>query len=44
MTYMSIQSMKTMYYLPEIDRKLIGYAVSWIVAIVSSTVGVVAYA
>lgn len=44
MEYMSIQSMKTMRYLPELDRKLVGYAVSWIVAIAMSAFGVVAYA
>ena len=43
MEYMSIQSMKTMHYLPELDRKLVGYAVSWIAAIAMSTFGVVAY-
>jgi len=44
MQYMSMQSMKTMHYVPRLDRKLVGYAVSWIVAIAMSTIGVVAYA
>ena len=43
MEYMSIQSMKTMHYLPELDRKLVGYALSWFVAIAMSTFGVVAW-
>ena len=44
MPYMSIQSMKTMHYVPQLDRKLIRYAVSWIAAIATSMIGVVAYA
>jgi hypothetical protein len=36
--------MMTMHYVPQLDTKLVGYAVSWIVAIVMSTIGVVAYA
>jgi hypothetical protein len=42
MQYMSINSMQTMHYVPEIDVKLVGYAVSWILAIAMSTFGVVA--
>ena len=44
MQYPAIQSMKTMHYVPRLDRKQIGYAVSWVLAIAMSTVGVVAYA
>jgi len=44
MQYLSIQSMKTMHYVPQLDRKLIRYGVSWIVAIATSMIGVVAYA
>ena len=40
----SIHSLKTMHYLPELDRKQLGYAVSWFVAIAMSTFGVVVYA
>ncbi len=42
--YMSTHSMMTMHYIPEFDRKLIGYGVSWLLAIATSTIGVVAYA
>ena len=44
MPYMSIQSMKTMHHVPQLDRKLVRYGVSRIVAIATSTIGVVAYA
>jgi hypothetical protein len=44
MPYMSIQSMKTMHHVPQLDRKLVRYGVSLIVAIATSTIGVVAYA
>lgn len=44
MPYMTIQSMMTMHYVPQIDRKLVRYGVSWIVAIAMSMVAVVAYA
>ena len=44
MPYMSIQSMKTMHYVPQLDRKLVSHGVSWIVAIATSVIGVVAYA
>jgi len=44
MPYMSIQSMNTMQYVPKLDRKLARYAVSWIAAIATSLVGVVAFA
>jgi len=44
MQNLTIQSMKTMHYLPQIDRKMLRYAVSWILAIATSMIGVVAYA
>lgn len=44
MQLMAMQSMKTMHHVPELDKKLVGYAVSWIVAIAMSTFGVVVYA
>jgi len=36
--------MMTMQYVPKLDRKLIRYGVSWIVAIATSMIGVVVYA
>lgn len=44
MPYMTVQSMMTMHYVPQLDRKLVRYGVSWIVAIATSMIGVVAYA
>jgi len=44
MEHLSIQSMKTMQYLPQLDRKVIRRSVAWIVAIATSTIAVVAYA
>ena len=44
MPYMTIHSMVTMHYLPQLDRKLVRYCASWIVAIATSMIGVVAYA
>ena len=44
MPYLTMQSMMTMHYVPKLDRKLIRYGVSWIVAIATSMIGVVAYA
>ena len=44
MPYLTIQSMMTMHYVPQLDRKLVRYGVSWIVAIATSMIGVVAYA
>ena len=41
---LTIQSMKTMHYVPRIDRKMLRYGVSWILAITTSMIGVVAYA
>ena len=41
---MTIHSMMTMQYVPQIDWKLIRYGVSWIAAIAASMIGVVAYA
>lgn len=44
MEYLSIQSMQTMQYLPQINRKFLRYGVSWIIAIASSTIAVAVYA
>lgn len=44
MPYMSIQSMKTMHHVPQLDRKPLRYGASWIVLIATSMIGVVAYA
>ena len=44
MQYMSIQSMKTMHYVPKLDRKLLRYGASWMVAIAAAMIGVVVYA
>ena len=44
MQIMSIQSMQTMQYLPRIDRKMLRYAVSWIVVVAASMIGIVVYA
>lgn len=43
MPYLTIQGMKTMHCLPQLDRKLLRYAISWIVAIATSTFGIAAY-
>lgn len=44
MQYLSMQSMMTMHYVPQLDRKLIRYGVAWILAIATSVIGVAAYA
>jgi len=44
MEFTTIQHMQTMQYLPQIDKKLLRRGVSWIVAIATSTLAVVAYA
>ena len=44
MEFMTIHNMQTMQYLPKIDKKLLRRGISWIVAIVTSTLAVVAYA
>jgi hypothetical protein len=44
MQLMTLESMKSMHYIPELDKKIVGYAVSWVVAIAMSTFGVVVYA
>lgn len=44
MQFYSMQSLKTMHYLPKFDRKKVGLAVSWMLAIAASTIGMVAYA
>ena len=44
MQYLSMQSMKTMHYVPELDGKLLRYGVSSIAAIAVSLTCVVAYA
>ena len=40
----TIQSLKTMQYLPQFDRKIVRYGVSSIVAIATSVIGVAAFA
>lgn len=40
----TVQSMITMHYVPQLDRKMIRYGVSWLLAIATSVVGVAAYA
>jgi len=44
MPHLTIQSMKTMQYAPQLDGKLIRYALSWAAAIATSTAAVVAFA
>ncbi len=44
MQTLSIHSMMTMHYLLQLDSKMIRYGVSWILAITTSMIGVVAYA
>lgn len=44
MQNLTIQSMMTMQYVPQLDRKMIRYGVSWLLAIATSVVGVAAYA
>jgi len=44
MQHLTIQSMMTMHYVPQLNRKFLRYAVSWIVAIATSMIGVAAYA
>jgi hypothetical protein len=44
MQYLTTHSMVTMHYVPQLDRKLLRYGVSWIVAISASIIGVAAYA
>ena len=44
MQYLSMQSMKTMHDVPQLDRKLLRYGVSWIAAIAVSLTCVAAYA
>ncbi|MGB5257036.1 MAG: hypothetical protein WBN44_07250 [Woeseiaceae bacterium] len=44
MQNLSMQSMITMHYVPQLDRKMIRYGVSWILAIATSVMGVAAYA
>ncbi|MGB5246150.1 MAG: hypothetical protein WBN34_06350 [Woeseia sp.] len=44
MNYFSTQSMMTMHYVPQLDRKMLRYAVSCVLAIATSTVGVAVYA
>lgn len=44
MQHLSMHSMMTMHYVPQLDRKMIGYGVSWILAIATSMVGVAVYA
>lgn len=44
MQHMTTQSMKTMQYVPKLDQKLLRYALSFMAAIATSTVAVVALA
>lgn len=44
MNYMSMHSLMTMHYLPKFDRRVVRYGVSWLLAIATSTIGVVVYA
>lgn len=44
MPYMTMQSMMTMQYVPQLDWKIIGYGVSWVVTVATSMIGVVAFA
>ncbi len=44
MPHLTIQSMMTMHDVPQLDGKLIRYALSWIAAIATSLVGVAVYA
>ena len=43
MQYLTTQGMATMQYVPELDYKLIGYGVLWMLAIVASVIGVIAF-
>lgn len=40
MNYMSTHSLKTMHYIPKLGRKQVGYGLSWMLAIATSTIGV----
>ena len=40
----TIQSMKTMQHVPQFDGKTVRHGASWIVAIATSVIGVVAFA
>jgi len=44
MPYMTMHSMQTMHYVPQLDQRILRYGVSWIVAIATSMIGVVAFA
>jgi hypothetical protein len=44
MYYPTTHSMMTMHNVPKLDRKLVRYGASWIVAIATSVVGVAAFA
>jgi hypothetical protein len=43
MQYLSMQSMVTMQYVPELDSKLIGYGALWIVVVATSVIGVLTF-
>jgi hypothetical protein len=43
MQNLTMQSMMTMQYVPKLDRRSLGYGVTWILAIATSAVGVAAY-
>ena len=39
MQNLSMQSMETMQYVPQLDRKTIGYGVTWILVMAAAVVG-----
>ena len=44
MYYLTTHSMMTMHNVPKLDRNLVRYGASWIVAIATSMIGVAAFA
>lgn len=44
MIHLSIQSMKTLHYIPKLDGKLLAYGIAWLAVIAAATIGVVAFA
>lgn len=44
MPYLTIHSMMTMHYVPQLDQKTLRYGVSWIAGIATSMIGVAAFA
>ena len=43
MEHLSIQSMKTMHYVPQLDRKLLAYGVAWVALISAAMIAVAVY-